>query len=224
MHSRQVFKQLSVAVLTAASVALGGAAAQAITIPLPCTVSGGAGVLNVNSQHCTVGDFYIEAFWAQNIGSASGGFTNGHFHPSTGEEQHFNLSTDLQGFFIQRSDLADFSFSAIDYIVRSSSPAIPGYSSSSASLLFSETFNPTASVVSQFTAFGVGGGGASGTLSVTGFDDVSRVFISSSSSVFFDNPVVGAAVVAAVPEPATALLVGGGLLAIGWARRRNRGV
>ena len=97
-----------------------------------------------------------------------------------------------------------------------------GFSSSDVQVLLSTSYDPSQSIASQFTAFSVGTPSNSySTLSVTGFDNVTRVFIASSQTVNFDN--ITTASPAAVPEPSSIVLLGiGGIALIGYARRRKQ--
>lgn len=193
-------------------------------------ISTTGGQLVPNSANFTDGDFYIEAFWAVGTGSGTGAFTSGHFHlgPEAGssgnvEAQHENGAADLQGLFIRRIDNAPFSLTSTDYRVRADE-TINGFSPNDVQLLVSTTFNPTGTVASQFTGHSTGGiNPAFQTLAFAGFGSVTQIFLSSSSSVSFDNIVLDSAL-SSVPLPAALPLFLTALSALGlmgWRRRRT---
>lgn len=234
MFSKRLFTALSGAVLVTIFTLGQSAQAELITFdPTPSVALGG--MLNPGSQTFTQDGMFVESFWALNIGSI-GAFFTAHFHigtdtGSTGnvERQHFNGINELQGFFIERTDGMPFSLSSLDFRVRDTN-SINGFSSSDVQVLLSTDFDPMQTVVSQFTPFSVGTGAPSfGTVLVTGFDNVTGVFISSSASVSFDNVITGPAATAGaqpVPEPSSLamLCVAGFAGVITRMRKRNSAV
>ncbi len=170
----------------------GGSASSTRTVAA-WTGPGATPQLNPSSSTFVESGVAVEAFWATSIGSPSGSFTGGHFHGAGTESQHFNGSDQLQGFFLESADGTPFDLVSLDYRV-SSTGSINGYSPSNVQILLSPTFNPTQSVAAQFTGVGVGGSVMSSfvTLPVTGFTNLTRVFIASSASVVFDNIVTTA--------------------------------
>jgi hypothetical protein len=222
-------------VMIAAAVALSSAdyATASITVdfdPSPA-MSFSGGELHPNSANFTQDGAYVESFWADQIGSPAGFFTAGHFHigiagPGQGffEGQHWNGFNQLQGFFVEAADGSPFSLQSLQFRVRSTNPQIAGFSSGSTSVLLSTSFDPDFTVASQFTAFNVGGTSSTfSTLPITGFENVTRVFIASSSSVDFDNIVLDDPINGVVPEPMT-LFVWSGLACIGGVMAYKRRV
>lgn len=192
--------------------------------PLP-TVSTSGGRLVGNDANFAVDGLHVEAFWRTGTS-----FVPGHFHfvadgLGTGnvESQHFNTLSDLQGFFIENLDGSAFSLASLDYRV-SGTTSISGFSSADVKVLIATDFDPAQSVANQFTAFSVGLPSSSyATLLVTGFENVTRVYIASSASVRFDNIVTGPAVSdSAVPEPSSLALLGIGAIGAGISRARRR--
>jgi hypothetical protein len=170
-----------------------------------------------SSSSCFVEDgLEVEAFWGVNIGNSLGQFTSGHSHGFSGEEhQHFNGADQLQGFLIRAVNGSAFNLKSLDYQLASAF-SIAGFSSADPKVLIGTSFNPTQSVASQFTAFSIGSSSSPQTLAISGFDNITQAFISSSASVNFDNVVTGSAT--AVPTPA--LLPG--LIGLGVAALRKR--
>ena len=197
----------------AAMLFMAPAATEAAVITFTSPVAPGpAAELTAGSETFTEAGFDVEAFWALNTGAPTGAFTGGHFHNNANnEEQHFNGANELQGLFVEQVGEGAFGAVSIDYTVRGGGN-INGFPGPQVYILVGTAFNPTASVASQFTAFAVAG---SGTLNISGFGNVGSLFISSSSSVSFDNLVVGPA----APEPATMLLLGAGALGMAFRRR-----
>lgn len=175
---------------------------------------------------------HVEAFWAD---ANSGSFVGGHFHigpGSTGnaEFQHFNSESELQGFFIERADLSPFSLTSLDFLVTDTT-SIGGNSPSDVRIWLAPSFDPSFSFPHQFSSLSAdffSGGSGAGTLDLTvlpslGFGNVTRVFITSTASVRFDNIVIDDPLVAPVPEPASITLVGMGAFGmIGAILRRRR--
>ena len=128
-------------------------------------------------------------------GTASGYFTGGHLHVtqdpysnSSVEAQHNNGTGQLQGIFIEKADGSAFSLSSLDYRVRSNYTFLPGYSNFDSHILLATEFDPTQSIASQFTGYSVGAASTTwSTLNLSGFDNVTRVYLASSTSVSFDN-------------------------------------
>ncbi len=172
------------------------------------------------------GDFHVEAFWFTNTGTASWGTAGGHYHMTTDgahgniERQHFNTSSQLQGFMIRRTDNQAFSVGSLDYRVAGNT-SIQGFSPTDVQVLIADNVAPSGAVTDWFTAHSAGGiTGLWQTLNLSGLGNVTQVFISSSASVDFDNIEVGAAVPTAVPAPASLALMGVGLLGFVAARRK----
>jgi hypothetical protein len=84
-------------------------------------------------------------------------------------------------------------------------------------LLSGTDYNPTLATAGQFTALSATAGTFT-TLAISGFDSVTRLWITSSASVSFDNIVLDAAM--AVPAPTALVLMGAGLLAAVLTCRR----
>jgi hypothetical protein len=218
-----------VAVLVAVA---GRTNAAVLTFDPSPTISTSNGKLVFSSENFTTAGFYVESFTGAVVGDQNNGFvTNGHFHIGSDtnsvanvEVQHYAGFGSLQGIFIESSGGSPFSLTSLDFRVRDTSQNITGYSASDAKVLLSTSFDPTQSVVSQFTAFSAGLVSTSfATLPVTGFDNVTRVFITSSARVSFDNITIGPAA-SEIPEPTTliiwSLLATLGL-SFGWRRRQR---
>ncbi len=151
------------------------------------------------------GGLVVEAFWAVRVGEPGGHFITGHFHPkdlATGfEAQHFGNPRELHGLFIRARDGRLFSLKSLRYRVTRNRElgkdrTIDGFNTLDVKVLVSTSFTPTRPAVSQFVPFSVGTPIGNDTelpfetLQVYGFELVSRVFITSSGSVDFDDIVV----------------------------------
>jgi hypothetical protein len=211
---------LTVIISTATS-----AKAEIITFdPFPSTTSGTLG------QQFVQGDFTIQTFWTDLTGSPSGNHIGGHFHvfnaggvgnSGNSENQHFNDFDELQGLVITRTDNAAFSLQSLRTLVQGTT-SINGYAPTDVKLLLATSFNPTQSVSSQFTAVSLGlPSGIWSPQAISGFGNVTQIFISSSATVSFDDINLGAPV-GEVPEPASIALLGTGALGlVTWKRRRT---
>jgi len=150
--------------------------------------------------------FLVEAFWAVNTGSSDAYFKRAHFHPpdlSTGfEAQHLGNPTELHGIFIRSADGKRFGLKSLRYRVTrnrqipSQPVSIEGFSNFNVSVLVARSFDPQASVKTQFVSFPVGlpmGNDMNlpwWPLRMFGFELVSQLYIASSASVDFDNIVL----------------------------------
>lgn len=154
--------------------------------------------------------FNVAAFSAQEIGTDTAFFSDSsHFHASNSyEAQHFSSESGLLGLFITLKNGGDFNLESLDYQLRENVDAIDGYTTDDTKILISTTFDPTMSVVGQFTEYSIGNDISSPfeTLSIEGFENITQVFIASSGDVNFDNINL-----IPVPEPTSIL----GLLALG---------
>lgn len=177
----------------------------------------------------TDGAFKVDTFWFD-AATPNWASLGGHFHTanigvggSLGEAQHWNGAQQLQGLVITRTDGQAFSLTSLDYRVSNSSFSVDGFSGSAVNILLAgDSFMPAGSLSSQFTGFNVGGVGASfSTLFPTGFGSVTKLFVSSSASAYFDNIVLDGAT--QVPEPGTLGLLGLGFAVLGWSARRRIG-
>ena len=154
--------------------------------------------------------FNVAAFSAQEIGTDAAFFNeHGHFHASNSyEAQHFSNESGLLGLFITLKNGGEFNLESLDYQLRENVDAIDGHTTDDTKILISTTFDPTMSVVGQFTEYSIGNDISSPfeTLSIEGFENITQVFIASSGDVNFDNINL-----IPVPEPTSIL----GLLALG---------
>lgn len=216
-------KRFAIALLgLGVTIALAGPASAAAIVDFDPTPSISGGGTIVGGPNFTQDGFYVEAFWATGTGTGSGAFTTAHFHISpdvddNSENQHWNGGDQLQGIVVELANGAPFSLTSLDYRVSSTSSIIDGFVD--AQILISTSFDPTNSVASEFTAFAAGPVSATySTLDLTGlFDNVTRVWISSSASVSFDNITV------ITPEPSSLVLLTFGTLGlvVGGSRRRR---
>jgi hypothetical protein len=162
------------------------------------------GLGDVN-PHFVESGFYIEAFWAVDVGKMNGYFIRGHFHPkdlATGyEAQHFGDASELHGLFVRAVDGRPFGLKSLRYRVTTNrelrrNESILGFTNYSAYVLVASSFTPKGSVRGQFTPFWAGppiGNGTSlpwSTLYIRGFEYVTQAFIASSASVDFDDIVL----------------------------------
>jgi hypothetical protein len=83
------------------------------------------GILHPNSNNFMQDGARIEYFWSTGVGSGSGSFTSGHHHLANFggaignvERQHFNTTSELQGFFIERADQSAFDLVSLDFRVQ----------------------------------------------------------------------------------------------------------
>ncbi len=160
--------------------------------------------------------FNVAAFSAQKIGTDEAFFSEtGHFHARKSyEAQHFSSNREdptelrLLGLFITSKNGGEFNLESLDYQLRNNDRAIDGYTTDDTKILISTTFDPTMSVLGQFTEYSIGNDISLPfeTLSLEDFENITQVFISSSGDVNFDNINL-----IPVPEPTSIL----GLLALG---------
>ncbi|MEL4895672.1 PEP-CTERM sorting domain-containing protein [Crocosphaera sp. Alani8] len=169
---------------------------------------------------CFVEDgFNVEAFSAQGIGTEDAFFSEGsHFHArGSYEAQHYSDVDRLLGIYLTLVDGGTFSLESLDYQLRDNTRAISGYSTDDTKILISTTFDPTQPVSGQFVEYSLGSDLPSmfETLDITGFENITQVYISSSGDVNFDNittsEIPEGADPNSVPEPGTLL----GLLTLG---------
>jgi len=209
-----LFAIRTIALITVLTLVLGGIGhvhAMTVTFSNPPINSSGGRLLD-GDDNFTEDGMWVEGFWFNGgIGTPSPSQPSGHLHEATVnyeyEKQHYNGLDQLQGLYIERIDGGTFSLLSLDYSIRNTS-SIVGFNSNDVNILITTSFDPTHTVASEFTGFSVGNiiGGPFQTLPISGFENVTSVFISSSASVNFDN-------INAVPEPGTLLLFGlGGLV------------
>jgi hypothetical protein len=150
--------------------------------------------------------FLVETFWAVNTGSSDAYFKRAHFHPpdlSTGfEAQHLGNPTELHGIFIRSVDGKRFGLKSLRYRVTRNRQipnqpvSIEGFSNFNVNVLVATSFDPRASIKTQFVSFPVGlpvGNDMNlpwWPLRIFGFELVSQLYIASSASVDLDNIVL----------------------------------
>ena len=160
---------------------------------------------------CFIEDgFNVEAFSAQNIGTSTAFYSEGgHFHSSNSyEAQHFSDVDRLLGIYLTLPNGGSFSLKSLDYQLRDNTRAISGYSTDDTKILISTTFDPTQPVLGQFVEYSLGSDlfPMFETLTLSGFEDITQVYIASSGDVNFDNITTNT-----IPEPGSLV----GLLTLG---------
>ena len=163
------------------------------------------GLASVNPKFSENG-FLVEAFWAVEVGSKVGHFIQGHFHPkdlATGfEGQHYGGRRELHGLFIKAEDGKPFNLKSLRCRVTRNrelpdrNRSIDGFSLYDVQILISTSFDPGQPLWGQLVPFSVGPPVGNdldqpfSTLSISGFNEVTQVFIASSASVDFDDIVL----------------------------------
>ncbi|MEA5533537.1 PEP-CTERM sorting domain-containing protein [Crocosphaera sp. XPORK-15E] len=155
----------------------------------------------------------VEAFSSRNTGSTGsdpGHFhEGGHFHASNSyEAQHFSQADRLLGVYLTLVNGRNFSLTQLAYQLRDITNVIDGFTADDTKILISTEFEPTQPVAGQFTEISLGNdiNLPFQTLELSGFENISQVYIASSAGVNFDNINV-----VPIPEGNSVL----GLLALG---------
>lgn len=183
----------------------------------------------------------IAGFWAIDVGTAQGGYLQGHTHIDSDPdiltgfaEKTHSWTGDLQGLEISLINGGTFDLVSIDYDIEALDAwtdyqqRLPwSFAVEDPQIVVTESFDPSApDFESQWTAFDALEDGNWRTrdwhtLSVTGFDDVTSVMISQTAFLtWIDNIVIDVhGPTVPVPEPSTAMLLGLGLA--GLTRRRT---
>jgi hypothetical protein len=137
------------------------------------------GILVWESQNFAEAGMHVESFWVPNWvqGGQPLDFSQGHFHHTeAGYETSHGFATgdpllgpDRQGFYIEREDGGPFSLKSLDFELRINVIATD--------ILIGTDYDPSLPAPPQMTAFPVAGQGGFQTLPITGFDDVTQVFV-----------------------------------------------
>ena len=137
------------------------------------------GILIWESQNFAEAGMHVESFWVPNWiqGGGPKEFVQGHFHHmELGYETAHGFASgdpsfgpDRQGFYLEREDGGPFDFQSIDFELRGSIVATD--------ILVGTDYDPTLDPYTQLTVFPVAGQGGFQTLPITGFDDVTRLFV-----------------------------------------------
>jgi len=137
------------------------------------------GILVWESQNFAEAGMHVESFWVPNFTQGGGPleFMEGHYHHmEQGFETSHGFSTgdpllgpDRQGFYIEREDGGPFDLESLDFELRGAIVATD--------ILIGTDYDPKLPAPGQLTAFPVAGQGSFQTLAITGFEDVTRVFV-----------------------------------------------
>ena len=137
------------------------------------------GILVWESQNFAEAGMHVESVWVPNWiqGGLPLEFIEGHYHHAeNGYETSHGfasgdplLGPDRQGFYIEREDGGPFDLQSLDFELRGAIVATD--------FLIGTDYDPTLPAPDQLTAFPVAGQGSFQTLPITGFDDVTRVFV-----------------------------------------------
>jgi len=160
---------------------------RSVSFTNPAIISNGGGKVSNLDAH-----FIEDRTWVEAFADGSTSFQTGSLSiASAGYLMQRNSSSLVRGFYIEATDGAAFTLSSLDYRIAATT-SLPGFSSSDVKVLISTAFDPTKDA-SQMQQFSVGGTAQSTftTLNLgTAFSNVSRLYISSSASVDFDNVVL----------------------------------
>ena len=115
--------------------------AEAGVITFDAVTNATPGIIHPDDANFNEDGGYVEAFWAEALGTAGGAHVGGHFHNnSSNEAQHLNGSDQLQGFFLETG--GTFDLLSLDYNV-SFTASIDGFDSTQVYVLLATSFDPT---------------------------------------------------------------------------------
>jgi hypothetical protein len=137
------------------------------------------GILVWESQNFAEAGMHVESVWVPNWIQGGGPleFAQGHYHHvENGYETSHGFASgnpsfgpDRQGFYVEREDGGPFDLESLDFELRGAIVATD--------ILIGTDYDPSLPAPGQLTAFPVAGQGGFQTLPVTGFEDVTRVFV-----------------------------------------------